>query len=519
MKSKNKCLSFLILSTSLLPIFSSCANISKEEAKIYYNFEVSATKGGSVEGTISGKYEKDYEISLLAKPENSYSFVGFYENDTLISDNSSYSFKINKDTNLVAKFIFVDIPVEQPETRIEKFAHTFKSSEIKGVKSTINGVEISSSMPTYTSQVSGKGVQIGSSTNPQLKEFTLTFSFPEEITLLNFSANIATASNGGGNVSITCADYNYSLRVNSTNNKDYEFKDINSNSDTFVFSLYSTVNKALYLHSIEFEIEVTSSSEIKLSVDNLVGQSVEPGKNGIPETKYNLADYKKDEYYSSLNLTLSGNSLRENIHSIIDNMTSYSYENAKYMLCYTDENPAKPGYLLGIFDGDDINAIWDTSWNREHVWPCAHMNIDGTKRPSASTKNHMSDLFNLRASCPSINFYHSDKYYDTSNSKNTFYPLVDSTIIDGIHNFTGDFRGDVARTVFYMYTKYLELNIIEDIQNDETTTSMGRLSALKTWHNEDPVDDFELQRNNRIYEYQGNRNPYIDYPDLVNKLF
>ena len=98
MKSKNKCLSFLILSTCLLPIFSSCSNISKEETKIYYNFKVSATKGGSVEGTISGKYEKDYEISLLAKPENSYSFVGFYENDTLISDNSSYSFKITKDT-------------------------------------------------------------------------------------------------------------------------------------------------------------------------------------------------------------------------------------------------------------------------------------------------------------------------------------------------------------------------------------------------------------------------------------
>ena len=175
MKSKNKCLSFLILSTSLLPIFSSCSNISQEETKIYYNFKVSATKGGSVEGTISGKYEKDYEISLLAKPENSYSFVGFYENDTLISDNSSYSFKITKDTNLVAKFIFVDIPIEQPEARIEKFAHTFKSNEIKGVKSTINGVEISASMPTYTSQVSGKGVQIGSSNNPQLNEFTLTF--------------------------------------------------------------------------------------------------------------------------------------------------------------------------------------------------------------------------------------------------------------------------------------------------------------------------------------------------------
>lgn len=48
---------------------------------------------------------------------------------------------------------------------------------------------------------------------------------------------------------------------------------------------------------------------------------------------------------------------------------------------------------------------------------------------------------------------------------------------------------------------------------------MGYLSTLLKWNKEDPVDEFEIQRNNRIYEYQGNRNPFVDYNDLADKLF
>ena len=46
-----------------------------------------------------------------------------------------------------------------------------------------------------------------------------------------------------------------------------------------------------------------------------------------------------------------------------------------------------------------------------------------------------------------------------------------------------------------------------------------KLSLLITWANEDQPDQFEIQRNNRIYEYQGNRNPFIDHPELVDQLF
>lgn len=45
------------------------------------------------------------------------------------------------------------------------------------------------------------------------------------------------------------------------------------------------------------------------------------------------------------------------------------------------------------------------------------------------------------------------------------------------------------------------------------------ISMLVNWHNLDPVDNFEIIRNEVIYSYQGNRNPFIDYPNLVEKAF
>lgn len=84
--------------------------------------------------------------------------------------------------------------------------------------------------------------------------------------------------------------------------------------------------------------------------------------------------------------------------------------------------------------------------------------------------------------------------------------------------YEGYFRGDVARILFYMATRYdfLELNDDCNVEND---TSMSKLSTLLEWNELDPVDDFEIQRNNRIYEYQVSRNPYIDYPELASVVF
>lgn len=69
-----------------------------------------------------------------------------------------------------------------------------------------------------------------------------------------------------------------------------------------------------------------------------------------------------------------------------------------------------------------------------------------------------------------------------------------------------------------MATRYDFLSLNDDLDVAQDTT-MGKLFVLLKWNEEDPVDKFEIQRNNRIYEYQDNRNPYIDHPEKASKIF
>ena len=64
----------------------------------------------------------------------------------------------------------------------------------------------------------------------------------------------------------------------------------------------------------------------------------------------------------------------------------------------------------------------------------------------------------------------------------------------------------------------LDLEMTENYQYGNSPRHAVR-STLLVWHNQDPVDDFERNRNNVIYDYQGNRNPFIDHPELVNHLW
>ena len=52
-----------------------------------------------------------------------------------------------------------------------------------------------------------------------------------------------------------------------------------------------------------------------------------------------------------------------------------------------------------------------------------------------------------------------------------------------------------------------------------TQGQMGDLVTLLDWHRNDPPDDFEMNRNNIVYEWQFNRNPFIDMPELVEYIW
>jgi hypothetical protein len=83
----------------------------------------------------------------------------------------------------------------------------------------------------------------------------------------------------------------------------------------------------------------------------------------------------------------------------------------------------------------------------------------------------------------------------------------------------GSWNGDVARAVFYMSLRYNGLNVENGDPDITPTGRIGDLATLLAWNSSDTADDFEMNRNNIIYNWQMNRNPFIDYPTLVDYVF
>ena len=197
-------------------------------------------------------------------------------------------------------------------------------------------------------------------------------------------------------------------------------------------------------------------------------------------------------YYESIN-GLSGQLLLDELGNIISVFTPKSYDSARDILQESDEDPNNPNNIILIYNRASVVSTWDggVTWNREHVWPQSY--LEGASA---------SDLHNLKPANNSINTSRSNTPFRDSTNSN--YGHVTNGWFPGDED-----KGDVARILFYMVTRYSQLNI----------STMGVLSTLLEWHIEDPVDDFERNRNEVLYSYQKNRNPYIDHPELVDLVW
>lgn len=81
-------------------------------------------------------------------------------------------------------------------------------------------------------------------------------------------------------------------------------------------------------------------------------------------------------------------------------------------------------------------------------------------------------------------------------------------------------KGDIARIYFYMATRYYQedtcWNVVEAA--NKANIKKWQEDMLRTWHNNDPVDDIERARNDLIHRIQGNRNPFVDHPEWVAQI-
>lgn len=85
-----------------------------------------------------------------------------------------------------------------------------------------------------------------------------------------------------------------------------------------------------------------------------------------------------------------------------------------------------------------------------------------------------------------------------------------------------EYKGDFARAYFYIFTAYHDIPWREDfayVSDSEGHLKPWAIDLLLKWHREDPVDSKELNRNEVIYDIQGNRNPFIDFPRLAEFIW
>lgn len=239
-------------------------------------------------------------------------------------------------------------------------------------------------------------------------------------------------------------------------------------------------------------------------------------------------------YYSSIDFSQTGESLKTQLTTLITNThtnqlpyTSSSTLDTWDVVKQSDlENQSSNDVLLiyGYNDTDtptnnDRTRSKDLSchtsscigvWTREHVFArsLANPSLD-VSYPSAGT-----DVHNLR-SC--------DSQMNNSRSNRLFQDGTGNSTITSLGNFyPGDeFKGDVARIIMYMYTRYPnQCQAINTGYGSATNAPLADMpDVFLKWNAEDPVSQFERDRNDIIYTNQGNRNPYLDNPYIATLIW
>lgn len=187
---------------------------------------------------------------------------------------------------------------------------------------------------------------------------------------------------------------------------------------------------------------------------------------------------------------------------------------------YSDE-------LLLIRDGQTGKQAFSSNrMNREHAVPKSWWKKNGSVEYTPA----YSDMWNL---------YPSEVAANTAKSNYPFGITTSTTFNNGVTKVgrpaTGygggasnvfepadEYKGDFARTIFYMATVYDDLTWVYNymfVSNTYPTLVNWAVNMLLEWARKDPVSQKEIDRNNLVEQYQGNRNPFIDFPNLAEYIW
>lgn len=227
----------------------------------------------------------------------------------------------------------------------------------------------------------------------------------------------------------------------------------------------------------------------------------------------------------------SGEDLQKSLSTILNDATDVGYNGLWNLYKTTDRR--SDGKVWDMYS-DVTNYTFGTDqcgtygvegdcYNREHSVPKSWFNKQSPM---------VSDIWHVYPTDGKINGMRSNNPFGevgsgASSSKNGFSqwgkcvtPGYSGTVFEP----NDEYKGDFARTYFYFATRYKGVATsgygAEVFSSAYPYITKWQLDMLLRWHEQDPVSQKELDRNEAVYESrQGNRNPFIDYPELVDLIF
>ena len=257
-------------------------------------------------------------------------------------------------------------------------------------------------------------------------------------------------------------------------------------------------------------------------------------------------------YYAHVN-TSSPSQLRCSLNATIKGHTAYPYSggttNVWTILEIADEDPLNAGKVLDVYRNHSYTKVsgragtgTGLTYNREHTWPkslgfsseTGNLGLPNSPHTDthmlyASDTNYNSDRGNKPYGNCSGCTERATEAYNGAGGGSGVYPGNSNWFNTSVFQTWGKRKGDVARAVMYMAIRYeggthpttgqsepdLELtdNAALIVATSSSPAYMGLLSTLLAWHQADPPDAAERARDEVIYSFQGNRNPFIDHPE------
>jgi endonuclease I len=236
-------------------------------------------------------------------------------------------------------------------------------------------------------------------------------------------------------------------------------------------------------------------------------------------------------YYQSA-FGLNGSQLKTALHNIIDAHSVQSWplwngfavtdvRAGKIWDIYSDIPGGTPPYTFTVnTDACGQYSGEGDCYNHEHIWPKTYFN---DALPMANDLHHVFPtdgwVNNKRGSLP-FGETNASGYSSQNGSKvasSNSYSSYSGSVFEPIDSF----KGDVARVIFYTSTRYQGEDASWSnwpMANKAELTS-DAITLLLQWHLDDPVSQKERNRNDAVQSIQGNRNPFIDYPEFAQCIW